>query len=309
MKTLDFKQILVGVGATLILFWAGQVLGPLGTFGFVACPVPVLYLMICRQPLSAVLVAAGSALLVGALMGADVALQYLGIFALGPLALGRSLSRNEAWDRSLTKATLVVFGIMVVGGALVAALRGESLPQMIEVFVAHQVSQARIAYEAMELTPEQLLQMQEVADSIAVWLPRLFPSLFWVGIGMVNMVSLSLARRLPGVPGRIAGPDFTAWKAPEKLVWSLIVAGFAVAAPEGWWTVWGVNVLIAVLPIYFVQGMAIIASIMRKKGLPKAFRVIVYCTVVLINPLPMLVTGVGLFDIWADFRRPRIVKE
>jgi hypothetical protein len=29
----------------------------------------------------------------------------------------------------------------------------------------------------------------------------------------------------------------------------------------------------------------------------------------LVSPLPMIVTGVGIFDLWADFRKPRLNKD
>jgi uncharacterized protein YybS (DUF2232 family) len=51
--------------------------------------------------------------------------------------------------------------------------------------------------------------------------------------------------------------------------------------------------------------LAVIDCFFRRKAFSPVFRAIGYVLVTLVNPLPMLVTGIGVFDLWADFRKPR----
>ena len=67
-----------------------------------------------------------------------------------------------------------------------------------------------------------------------------------------------------------------------------------------------VNVLIILLPVYFLQGLAVVESFLARKGLAPALRALTYLFLLVINPLPMIVTGLGVFDLWADFRKPRL---
>jgi len=66
------------------------------------------------------------------------------------------------------------------------------------------------------------------------------------------------------------------------------------------------NILTIVLPIYFLHGLAIVSFFFRKKNLPPVFKVLGYVLIMVLNPLPLIVTGFGVFDLWADFRKPKI---
>jgi hypothetical protein len=46
-----------------------------------------------------------------------------------------------------------------------------------------------------------------------------------------------------------------------------------------------------------------------KKKFGPWFRALGYVLIVTINPLPLLVIGIGVFDLWIDFRKPRIKKK
>jgi len=70
-----------------------------------------------------------------------------------------------------------------------------------------------------------------------------------------------------------------------------------------------VNVLIILLPLYFLQGLAVMEHFLVRKGLSLLMRGLSYLLLLVVNPLPVIVTGVGIFDLWADFRKPRPNKD
>ena len=57
--------------------------------------------------------------------------------------------------------------------------------------------------------------------------------------------------------------------------------------------------------LYFLQGLAVVSSFLQRKKYPPAIKGLIYLLVFILNPLPMIITGVGVFDLWIDFRRPR----
>jgi uncharacterized protein YybS (DUF2232 family) len=88
----------------------------------------------------------------------------------------------------------------------------------------------------------------------------------------------------------------------------LIAAGFAVAFSSGLPRVVGLNLLVVFLPIYFLQGLAVVTFFFQKKGVSPVLRTLGYALIALLNPMPMLITAIGVFDMWADFRKPRMKK-
>jgi hypothetical protein len=70
----------------------------------------------------------------------------------------------------------------------------------------------------------------------------------------------------------------------------------------------GLNVLIVLTALYFLQGLNIGVSLFQRFRLPK-FLVAVSVLLLLFQPIvPLLVAGVGLFDVWFGFRRLSLPK-
>jgi uncharacterized protein YybS (DUF2232 family) len=97
---------------------------------------------------------------------------------------------------------------------------------------------------------------------------------------------------------------FLTWKVAENLIWVLIGSGAGVLLLQGAWYRLALNVLLVVLAVYLLQGLAILSYFFNAKGVPPVFRVLGYFLVVASFPLRILATGVGIFDLWIDFRKP-----
>jgi uncharacterized protein YybS (DUF2232 family) len=94
------------------------------------------------------------------------------------------------------------------------------------------------------------------------------------------------------------------WKSPEALVWGLIVCGFALFIPAlGAVQVVAANVLVVICAYYFAQGLAVIGYFFHKNKVPRFLRGLTYLLIVFQQIFTLLVVGLGLFDLWGDFRR------
>ncbi len=67
----------------------------------------------------------------------------------------------------------------------------------------------------------------------------------------------------------------------------------------------GRNPVAVLLPLYFLQGLAVVSNFLQRKPYPPIVRGLIYLLVFVLNPMPLVITGVGVFDLWIDFRRPR----
>lgn len=242
---------------------------------------------------------------VGLVTGSAGPVFYLILQVVPALLLSLMLRRRWDWDRALV-AALAVMLLLGGGGLAVHALRSDqTVPALIEQSLRAEV-EAVLQADPQTLSAEQRQEVTQVGEQL-VQLGRRC----WPGLGVFSCLSLLLLNlwalsRLRPAGMTWAGSRFTAWKAPERLVWLLISGGFLAVLPQWWSRTVGINLLLVMLPVYFLQGLAVVTHLLQRRHVTPLLRALAYGFIFLVNPMPLLVTGVGLFDLWFDFRKPRI---
>jgi uncharacterized protein YybS (DUF2232 family) len=120
---------------------------------------------------------------------------------------------------------------------------------------------------------------------------------------LVNV--LLLCRRFPEQRLAWLGvEDLREWNAPEPLVWGLIACGFSLLIPglEFFQTA-AINILLVIAACYFFQGLAVVAYFFHKGRVPYFLRMVTYVLIIFQQIFTLLIVGLGLFDLWGDFRR------
>lgn len=302
-------HVALGVLTGYVLYSSFSALGVAAIAVNLFTPLPAAYLGMRYQARTAATVTILTALVVLLLNGLSPMALYLLQFGLPGALLPWLLKRGIAWDR----AALTVVGSMVMaslcGLVTVSLAAGQSLLAMTGEFVDREVSQTVTAMSDMfvqaELPDEQLTEVLKSVEQMAVFMHRVYPSVVitvagLLVLGLVLLLSVAAQGRYD-IPGR----NFSQWKSPEPLVWVLIAAGFTVAFANGMPADLALNLLVILLPVYFLQGLAVLDCFFRRKAFSPLFRGIGYLLVTLVNPLPIVVAGIGVFDLWADFRKPR----
>jgi uncharacterized protein YybS (DUF2232 family) len=161
-------------------------------------------------------------------------------------------------------------------------------------------------HEKMGFPQESIAVLKERAPEIATMILHLLPAAAFVTLGLIVLFNVVLlCRRFPEKrPHWVALVNLREWKAPEFLVWGVIVSGFAVFIP-GLESVKALaaNLLLVFGACYFFQGLAIIAFYFDKNNVPRFVRGVVYLFIVFQQIFTVIVVGLGLFDLWIDFRR------
>ncbi|MGD9106978.1 MAG: DUF2232 domain-containing protein, partial [Desulfobacterales bacterium] len=93
------------------------------------------------------------------------------------------------------------------------------------------------------------------------------------------------------------------WKAPEVLIWGIIGCGLLLLLPGMTFKFVGLNGLLIMLTIYFFQGIAIVSFYFEKKRFPRMLRVFLYSLIALQQVVLIVIIGLGLFDMWLNFRK------
>ncbi len=295
----------VGIGVTLICLLGASWLGPIGAFLNLLTPIAAAYLSMRFGLQAGVVVVAVVGLLVLQLAPLSILAAYIGLFAVGSLLLPWLLQRRLPWDQAVLLAALgSVLATLVMAIASMLA-DGLQFDQLIGRLLQSEVDQAIQIYRDSGFSESQLQEMQGIVDGIAEFIRQTFYGLYLTGVLAIQLLCLAVLQRLKKAHYRIEGIAFDRWRLPVALVWVLIVAGFAMLVPQQQVMLVGRNLLAVLLPLYFLQGLSVVSSFLQRKTYPPVLKGMIYLMVFILNPLPLIITGVGVFDLWVDFRRPR----
>ena len=303
------QELLFIAGATAVTLALLVATGSLGVAGFllvVLISVPAAYVYMRCSAVAGVgtvaLVAVGSYLFDGMVGSIGYVLQF-GIVAI---TLPFLLRRGWPWDRSVALSVIVVVLFSFLALAVYAGMTGSTITGQIDQFAETQVEQAMAIYETADLTPEQIEELKSAAERMAGYLRYAYFGAAVTITGLLAMLQLWLLSVASRKHYSIPVENFSEWKAPELLVWPLIGAGFASYFAESELKQAGINLLIILLPIYFLQGLAIVNHFFNRRQISPIMRGCGYVLIAFLNPMPLIVAGLGVFDLWVDFRKPRV---
>jgi MFS family permease len=163
--------------------------------------------------------------------------------------------------------------------------------------------------EAAGVSSAQTALLTEHGPEVAAFIFSIIPSLIFVFALVSVAMNLLLSRRFIRLPHLFSGHawDVAAFRIPDVFVWAiigsaLIFFGGRYTLHKGWVEYIGVNVLIALAAVYFFQGLAITAFFLRRLKFP-LFRILSYVMIILFfQTVGILIMGIGVADIWVNFR-------
>jgi len=294
-----------GIAITLLCLLGASWIGPLGSFLNLLTPVAAAYVGMRFGLRSGIIVVAVTCALLQQMATTYTLAAYIGIFGVSSLLLPAFLRRHIPWDKSVLYSTVgsVVATVAMIFAAVVVS--GTGLHDLINQMIQSEVQQAMQIYRDTGFTEAQLQEMQQVMDGMAGFIRESFYGLYVVSLLVIQVLCLLLLQRFKGNSYQISGIPFPRWRVPAVVIWLLIASGFSLLIPVDIVAMIGRNLLIILLPLYFLQGMAVVSSFMQKKPYPPMVKGLIYLLLLILNPLPIIITCAGVFDLWIDFRRPR----
>ena len=168
------------------------------------------------------------------------------------------------------------------------------------------LSEGLTLYEkSAELGPETLSRVRNAVTLLREYIPKVMPGILFSAILTISWLNLVLGNWLLKKKDRklTPWPDYIKWKLPEPLVWLVIAAGITVFILPAPMKTIGLNVLLVAITVYFFQGLAIIASLFNKWSVPMLIRILIYALIFIQTYGIILLSFLGLADVWADFRK------
>jgi len=304
-------MVMLGAAAGYLLFGAAGALGAGAVLVNLFTPLPAATLGMRFGPVWGTATVALTAVAVVVSSGAATTLLYLAQFGLPAMLIPWLLMRGVAWDRAIyaTLGLMLAMGVVILIG--VTSGSGQSPVDFIDAQVDREIEQAVTLMERLagaEQSPEESAAFSEMVARMGSLMHRGYPGMLVVVCGILQLVTVGLLALL-NRPKELPGPSLARWRAPELLVWALIGALFLLQFTSGVLQTIAINVMIIILPVYFLQGLAVLEHFFSRKRMSPLLRACSYLLLLLVNPLPVIVTGVGVFDLWADFRKPRLKKD
>ena len=165
--------------------------------------------------------------------------------------------------------------------------------------------------ESAKLAPETLESVRIAVELLRNYIPKILPALLISAILTITWLNLVLGNLLLKKKNKelTEWPDYIEWKLPEPLVWLVIIAGITVFLLPAPINIIGFNVLIVCATVYFFQGLAIVASLLNKWSVPMLIRILIYALIFIQTYGIIILSFLGLADVWADFRKLNQVDE
>ena len=297
-------RFFLAFASSVLVLMSGVVLPPIGVILLPLVPLPVLSFGLRYGRGSVVAGTIGVTLLFFIFAGEELAFIY-GLFALMTILLLAFLGRVRLIERLVTGIAVALFA---VSGVFLFSYFGSwnAVGESFRANLLRHLTAAARLYEKMGFPQESLDLLQERTPQIVEMLLQLLPGLVFVSFGLVVLANvLLLCRRFPEKRAQwISVANLREWNGPEPMVWGLIACGFVLMIPglEGL-RVLGANVLLVIAAFYFAQGLSIIAYFFHKNNVPRFLRAVTYGLIAFEQIFTVLVVGLGLFDLWGDFRR------
>jgi hypothetical protein len=207
--------------------------------------------------------------------------------------------RGWAWSegRWAALSTLAALVLSVVAVAVLAAPL--SPMEAVSVWLRASVGEAGELYTAWGMAEGEAELALDVVERVGGWV---LPSLV---VAYLVMVLFWVRPRLPLLGYEVPVGAFEDYRNDDWLAAAFAVAGIATLLLDGVPRWLAVNLLVAVLILYFVQGLAIIRAHLVRwigRGWLVRWGVVLLC---LQGPMPLLVAGLGVADSFHSLR-PRV---
>ena len=288
---------------SLLLALAAATIPIVGFFFALLIPLPLIILFSTHGRAVVLLGTVALWAALAALLGGAVAWIVVVEFGLPAAVLAVARRRDWTPERSVAAG-----GLAMIAGSLLALLSlSWSVGSPIE-YLADRVDRAiqdtTALYTKMGLSADEIGALTISGANARRLFIATAPGLLVAAALLTTFANYFMARaavaRASGDSG--SGQGF-AWTLPDWLVWLFIASAVLFLTGLPVIKEIGLNGLIVMVTLYFLQGLAIAAFWSRRLRLPPLVGILGAVLLLLQPLLVFLLAGVGLFDTWFVFRR------
>ena len=302
------RDILLPYGIFLAIFLVAWIIPPLGVIVGVLIPVPLILVYLQRGKLTGLISIAGVAAALWILVGPQLAVAFVSAYGIMAAAMAEATRWSLPFEKTILFSALapaLLTGLLVVVGM---TGQEESLSQHLESLLKKEAAGYVQELEKSGETPENIKAIHATIDEMAPVLASIFPAFILVSslVGaLINFLAVRFLWLKFYSRKYFEGVEVARWMFSDSLVWLLIGSVGALIVGEGLLRTVGLNLTVILLVLYLFQGLAVVVHILTAKAFSKWVWIVIFA-LILFQPMFMgVVIGIGLFDIWVDFRKIR----
>jgi hypothetical protein len=305
------KDIVNGVLITSLIFAASILIPVFGFFCSLFIPLPTLYYRIKLGRTTSVIIPLLGVIIMVVLLSSftiDV------VFFAGLLLVGFILGELLEYRIPINKTMLYTCGVVLISAIvslfIFSSVSGKNLFTILSQYVARNIELSLALYQSLGMSEENLRLIQGSLRKIQYVLVRIIPALTITSTLLVIWINILISKALLKGKFRLHADyeKLNQWQAPDFLVWAVIGCGLLMLFPAGAAKLFGINVLLISMTIYFFQGMGIVSFFFERKKVPRFFKILLYSLIALQQLALLAVIGMGLFDMWFNFRKLKKIK-
>jgi uncharacterized protein YybS (DUF2232 family) len=280
---------------------------PMGALVGILAPAPLIFVYLQRGQVVGFILMGLVFVVLLLLAGPGQAMLFIAEYVVMATILAETIKAQLTMDKCIFLGAL---GSMVLATMLMFVLFGEetSVVEFFQQQIMKHFDQSMQALKSMGESQADLDSMQEVLQETSRTFASAYPAFIMVGSLVTAAVNFFLVRviwtKLYGQT-LFRQEKFSEMVLPDFLIWLLILSSaslFFIGSPAG---TLGVNLFALVVLVYLFQGLAVTAHILQSKNAHFLIWGLVFLLIVIQPILMGLVIGLGVFDIWVDFRKIR----
>ncbi|MDD5286172.1 MAG: YybS family protein [Desulfuromonadaceae bacterium] len=300
------KAAVLGMIGSFILFTAYLAVPPVGIVSGILAPFPACYVRLLHGRISSTILTLGVTAAVTALFGIFAGCLYLGMCGTIGMLMPELLARGFSGSRTMFWTSSANLTVLTAGILVYSITTGLDLQKLVSGEITSSLNQALLIYEKGGVKGEELDAIKLTMRTVADMLYRLYPSFVTIMIITMAGCNLALLKKTTALSKtNLNIGEFGSYKNPDMLVWLLIASGFSFLISSKIVTTPALNILLIVSLLYFLQGLAVITTLISRQSFSGVLRVGLYVMLLLQPYLATIVAGIGLFDLWGDFRTPK----
>ena len=300
-----------GVLITSLIFAASILIPVFGFFCSLFIPLPTLYYRIKLGRTTGVFIPVlGFIIMVAVMNSFTIDVVFFAELLLVGFILAELLESRFPIDKTILYTCGVVLISAVVSLFIFSSASGKNLFTLLSQYVAHNLELSLALYQSLGMSEESLHLIRGSLGKIQYILVRIIPALTIASTLLVVWMNILASKAL--LKGKFRfHPDYenlNQWQAPDFLVWAVIGCGILMLFPVITAKLFGLNIILISMTIYFFQGMGIVSFFFQKKQVPRFFKILLYSLIALQQLALIAVIGIGFFDMWFNFRKLKKIK-
>lgn len=304
-QTLPLYDFLRFLAITLVCLIGGLYLPLLGILLIIFTPTPLVLLVFRQGWKMGFMLLAFLVILLSMVSSAWYGMVFFVLFGGTGLILAHCFDTGYSKEKTLMMGFAANALIVACFFIILSVFSGSNINELISSQIDYNVAESIRVYEAMKIGKEQIAIFRNSAQVFKGFFLNAYTGLYGAFTTLLVLFNFLFSRKILSRLG-IATHDtspFSELFFPDTWVWGAIAGGLLWAFASDPWNILGMNLSIVFITVYGLQGFSILFFFMKKSPMSRLAKWAL-AFLLMVQPLLLfLVSAVGVFDTWFDFRK------